>query len=93
MYTTQQSKVVRSYAEWLQKTDWDIFSTVTYRYNIKSKLNYDIMTALEKYLQSLKKPFKMFWVTEFTNYNYNTHNHLLVKGDIVGDINYHLKYK
>ena len=93
MYTTQQSKVVRSYAEWLQKTDWDIFSTVTYRYNIKSKLNYDIMTALEKYLQSLKKPFKMFWVTEFTNYNYNTHNHLLVKGDIVEDINYHLKYK
>ena len=35
----------------------------------------------------------MFWVTEFTNYNYNTHNHLLVKGDIVGDINYHLKSK
>ena len=93
MYTTHQSKVVRSYAEWLQKTDWDIFSTVTYRYNIKSKLNYDIMTALEKYLQSLKKPFKMFWVTEFTNYNYNTHNHLLVKGDIVEDINYHLKSK
>ena len=51
------------------------------------------MTALEKYLQTLKKPFKMFWVTEFTNYNYNTHNHLLVKGDIVGDINYHLKSK
>ena len=35
----------------------------------------------------------MFWVTEFTNYNYNTHNHLLLKGDIVGDINYHLKSK
>ena len=35
----------------------------------------------------------MFWVTEFTNYNYNTHNHLLVKGDIVGDINNHLKSK
>ena len=51
------------------------------------------MTALEKYLQTLKKPFKMFWVTEFTNFNYNTHNHLLVKGDIVGDINYHLKSK
>ena len=51
------------------------------------------MTTLEKYLQTLKKPFKMFWVTEFTNYNYNTHNHLLVKGDIVGDINYHLKSK
>ena len=35
----------------------------------------------------------MFWVTEYTNYNYNTHNHLLLKGDIVGDINSHLKSK
>ena len=93
MYTTQQSKVVRGYAEWLQKTSWDIFSTVTYRHDVKSWQNYRIMTALENYLQTLKKPFKMFWVTEFTNYNYNTHNHLLVKGDIVGDINYHLKSK
>jgi len=93
MYTTQQSKVVRGYAEWLQKTSWDIFSTVTYRHNVKSWQNYRIMTALEKYLQTLNKPFKMFWVTEFTNYNYNTHNHLLVKGDVVADINYHLKSK
>ncbi len=43
------------------------------------------------YLKSLDKPFNMFWVTEFTNYNYNTHNHLLLKGDIAGDINSHLK--
>ena len=93
MYTTQQSKVVRGYAEWLQKTSWDIFSTVTYRHDVKSWQNYRIMTALENYLQTLKKPFKMFWVTEYTNYNYNTHNHLLVKGDIVGDINYHLNSK
>ena len=93
MYSTQQSNVVRGYAQWLQQTSWDIFSTVTYRHDVKEKQNYRIMTALEKYLQTLKKPFKMFWVTEFTNYNYNTHNHLLVKGDIVGDINYHLKSK
>ena len=51
------------------------------------------MTVLEEYLNALNKPFNMFWVTEFTNYNYNTHNHLLVKGDIVGDINYHLESK
>ena len=51
------------------------------------------MTALEKYLQTLNKPLKMFWVTEFTNYNYNTHNHLLLEGDVVGGINYHLKSK
>tara|TARA_Y100001954_G_C15411042_1_gene407506 strand:- start:30 stop:296 length:267 start_codon:yes stop_codon:yes gene_type:complete len=51
------------------------------------------MTGLEEYLNSLNKPFNMFWVTEYTNYNYNTHNHLLLKGDIVGGINSHLKSK
>ena len=93
MYTTKQRDTLKGYANWLGSMSWDIFSTVTYRYDVKEKQNYRIMTALEKYLQALKKPFKMFWVTEFTNYNYNTHNHLLVKGDIVGDINYHLKSK
>ena len=93
MYQPQQREIVKEYANWLGKTNWDIFSTLTYRYDIKAKQNFRIMTALEKYLQTLKKPFKMFWVTEFTNYNYNTHNHLLVKGDIVGDINSHLKSK
>ena len=93
MYTPQQREPVMNMAKWLGSMSWDIFSTVTYRHDIKPKQNFRIMTALEKYLQTLKKPFKMFWVTEFTNYNYNTHNHLLVKGDIVGDINYHLKSK
>ena len=51
------------------------------------------MKGLEEYLKTLDKPFNMFWVTEYTNYNYNTHNHLLVKGDIVGDINSHLRSK
>ena len=93
MYTPQQSKIVTSMGNWLAETKWDIFSTITYRHNIKAKQNFRIMTALEEYLKSLNKPFNMFWVTEFTNYNYNTHNHLLVKGDIVGDINSHLKSK
>ena len=72
---------------------WDIFSTLTYRYDIKAKQNYRIMTGLERYLMTIDKPFNLFWVTEYTNYNYNTHNHLLVKGDIVGHINSHLKAK
>jgi len=93
MYTPQQSKIVTSMGNWLGKTKWDYFSTITYRYDVKAKQNYKIMTGLEEYLKSLDKPFNMFWVTEFTNYNYNTHNHLLVKGDIVGDINSHLMSK
>jgi hypothetical protein len=93
MYTPQQSQTVKQMSNWLVQTKWDYFSTITYRYDIKSKQNLRIMTGLEDYLKSLRKPFDMFWVTEFTNYNYNTHNHLLVKGDIVDNINYHLKSK
>jgi hypothetical protein len=93
MYTPQQSQTVRQMSNWLAKTKWDYFSTITYRYDVKAKQNFKIMTGLEDYLKSLRKPFNMFWVTEFTNYNYNTHNHLLVKGDIVDNINSHLKSK
>ena len=93
MYTPQQSKIVTSMGNWLGKTKWDYFSTITYRYDVKAKQNYKIMKGLERYLERLNKPFNMFWVTEFTNYNYNTHNHLLLKGDIVGDINSHLRSK
>ena len=93
MYTPQQSQTVKQMSNWLVQTNWDYFSTITYRYDVKAKQNLRIMTGLEDYLKSLRKPFNMFWVTEFTNYNYNTHNHLLVKGDIVDNINYHLKSK
>ncbi len=91
MYKENQREIVRSMGNWLGGMPWDIFSTITYRYDIKAKQNYRIMTGLEEYLKSLDKPFNMFWVTEFTNRNYNTHNHLLLKGNIVNDITYHLK--
>ena len=93
MYKENQKKAVVNMGNWLAETKWDIFSTITYRYDVKAKQNYKIMIGLEEYLKSLDKPFNMFWVTEFTNYNYNTHNHLLVKGDIIDNINYHLKAK
>ena len=93
MYTPQQSKTVIAMGNWLGETKWDIFSTITYRHNIKAKQNFRIMTALEESLKNLDKSFYLFWVTEYTNYNLNTHNHLLVKGDIVGDINSHLMSK
>lgn len=93
MYTQQQSKTVMNYANWLAETKWDIFSTITYRYDVKAKQNYKVMTDLERHLMTLDKPFNMFWVTEFTNYNFSTHNHLLLKGDIKNDVNYHLKSK
>ena len=93
MCTQQQIKTVRAMGNWLGSMLWDTFSTIIYRYDIKPKQNYKVMTNLERYLMTLDKPFNMFWVTEFTNYDYNTHNHLLLKGDIAGDVNYHLKSK
>ena len=89
MYTPQQRKIVTTMGNWLGETKWDIFSTITYRHNIKAKQNFKIMTGLEEYLKALDKPFNMFCVTEYTNYDYNTHNHLLLKGGI----NSHLKSK
>lgn len=91
MYTEQQRETVVAYGNWLGSMSWDTFSTITYRYDVKEKQNLKIMTGLEEYLKTLDKQFNMFWVTEFTNYNYNTHNHLLIKGNIVRDIEYHLK--
>jgi len=91
MYTEQQRETVVAYGNWLGSMPWDTFSTITYRYDVKEKQNLKIMTGLEEYLKTLDKQFNMFWVTEFTNYNYNTHNHLLIKGNIVRDIEYHLR--
>ena len=93
MYLNNQREIVKSMGNWLGGMPWDIFSTITYRYDIKPKQNYKVMTDLEGHLMSLDKPFNMFWVTEYTNYDYNTHNHLLVKGEIIRDINSHLKSK
>ena len=93
MYKPKQRQLVTEMGKWLAGMPWDTFSTVTYRYDVKAKQNFKIMTGLEEYLKTLDKPFNMFWVTEYTNYNYNTHNHLLLKGDIVGDINSHLRSK
>ena len=91
MYTQQQRQTVMNYANWLAETKWDTFSTITYRYNVKAKQNLRIMTGLEEQLKTIDKEFKLFWVTEFTNYNYNTHNHLLHQGGITREIEYYLR--
>ena len=57
MYTSQQIQTVKQMSNWLCKTNWDYFSTITYRYDIRAKQNFKIMTGLEDYLKSLRKPF------------------------------------
>ena len=82
-----------AYANFLNTQKWDYFTTLTYKWDVKQKQNRRNMDRMISALQKSDPNFNIFWVTEYTNYNYNTHNHLLVKGDIVGDINYHLKSK
>ena len=94
MYTTKEKRIVTAWAKTLQKTDWDIFSTITYLHDIKPSRNEKIMYDLEKYLKSLKIKFNLFWVMEHTNRNISTHNHLLIKGNRVEkEIEYHLRNK
>ena len=52
MYTNREKEIVRSYGKWLSNMHWDVFSTFTYRFNIREKQNFNIMTKLEKYLKS-----------------------------------------
>ena len=94
MYTNKQKEIVRSYGKWLSNMDWNIFSTFTYRFNIREKQNFNIMTKLEKYLKSQSLSFRMFWVMEYTSNQFSTHNHFLIKGKgVEKKIEYHLKEK
>ena len=77
--------IVKSYGEWLGQTEWDYFSTFTYRYDIKKNQNERLMRGLRENLNSSTLSPLIFYVTEYTNYSYNTHNHMLIKGDGVKD--------
>ena len=68
MYTPKEKRLVTAWAKTLQRTDWDIFSTITYKHDIKPIQNEKIMYGLEKYLKSLKIKFNLFWVMEFLSY-------------------------
>ena len=54
MYTQQQRQTVMNYANWLAETKWDTFSTITYRYDVKTEAELSkVMTGLEEYLKTL----------------------------------------
>ena len=77
--------LIKSYGDWLGKTNWDYFSTFTFRYDIKQKQNERLMNELRENLQYSGIEHYVFYVTEYTNYNYNTHNHMLIKGNGVNN--------
>ena len=94
MYANNTAKLVKGWGKWLSETSWDFFTTITYKHNIKPTRNEKIMFDLESTLRSHIKNFKMFWVMENTSNNYQTHNHLLIKGNGIKDeVNKFLKNK
>ena len=52
MYLNNQREIVKSMGNWLGGMSWDIFSTITYRYDVKAKQNYRIMKGLEKFREA-----------------------------------------
>ena len=68
---------VNEYGKWLNKTNWDVFGTLTYKYNMNERKNRTIMTGLTDSLKAYGLAFNMFWV--FENYS-NPHNHFLLRG-------------
>ena len=73
----------RQYGDWLFEDKWDVFSTVTYKFNINERRNRQIMEGFTKSLHKKNIPHKVFWVMEDTSNGYQTHNHLLLEGDNV----------
>jgi hypothetical protein len=94
MYIYNTAQLVKEWGNWLGETTWDFFTTITYKHNIKPRRNESIMLDLERTLRSHLKSFKVFWVMEHTSNNYQTHNHLLIKGNGIKDeVNNYLKSK
>ena len=85
VYNMNNRQIVKAYGDWLGETDWDYFSTFTYRYDIKKRQNERLMSGLRENLKTSGLDHHIFYVTEYTNYNYNTHNHMLIKGEGVNE--------
>ena len=73
----------RQYGEWLSQSEWDLFSTVTYKFNVNRRRNRQIMEGFTNSLNKKNIPHKVFWIMEDTSSGHQTHNHLLLEGDTV----------
>ena len=80
------NKQAIAYASWLDTQQWDYFSTLTYKFDVRSKANRTNMDRMITDIKSKDKNFNMFWVAEWHRSGTSLHNHLLVKGDITQDI-------
>jgi len=80
MYKGSTGELVKCWGNWLGDREWNYFSTITYKHDIKPQRNEKIMLELETCLDKNLNNYTMFWIMEHTTNGYQTHNHLLLKG-------------
>ena len=80
-YSLETKDLIQQWGVWLGEESWDYFSTITYRYDLSARRNERLMFELEKRLLKKTPSHKVFWIMESTSNYYQTHNHLLIKGD------------
>ena len=59
------NKQAIAYASWLDTQQWDYFSTLTYKFDVRSKANRSNMDRMITDIKSKDKNFNMFWVAEW----------------------------
>ena len=59
------NKQAAVYASWLDTQQWDYFSTLTYKFDVRSKANRTNMDRMITDIKSKDKNFNMFWVAEW----------------------------
>jgi hypothetical protein len=74
------------YGKFLNTQDWDYFTTLTYKWDVKQKQNRTYMDRLVDNIKKTGLSFSMFWVSEWHRSGTSTHNHLLIKGDVITSI-------
>ena len=69
-----------AYANFLNTQQWDYFTTLTYKWDVKQKQNRMNMDRMVGKLQESDTNFNMFWISEWHRSGTSVHSHLLTKG-------------
>ena len=82
----ERTTLTKTFGKFLNTKDWDYFTTLTYKWDVKENQNRRNMDRLVNYLKMKGLVYSMFWVSEWHRSGTAMHNHLLVKGDIITEI-------
>ena len=74
-------KLSTQYGEFLGNIDWNYFSTLSFKWDVKQKQCEKVMHKLTDRLVEHFKDINIFWIAEYHKNMTSTHTHLLVRGD------------